>query len=49
MKGRESGMPDDSFWESFFNPRCILERMDCIGTYRTIGFVRGGLLTSRTD
>ena len=31
MKGRESGMPDDSFWETFFNPRCILERMDCVG------------------
>lgn len=32
MKGRESGMPDDSCWESFFNPRCILERMDCAGS-----------------
>ncbi len=31
MKGRESGMPDDSHWETFFNPRCILERMDCVG------------------
>ena len=31
MKGRESGMPDDSYWETFFNPRCILERMDCVG------------------
>lgn len=29
MKGRESGMPDASYWESFFNPRCILERLDC--------------------
>lgn len=32
MKGRESGMPDGSYWESFFNPRCILERLDCHGT-----------------
>jgi SAM-dependent methyltransferase len=31
MKGRESGMPDDSYWESFFNPRCILERLGCVG------------------
>lgn len=31
MKGRESGMPDDSYWEAFFNPRCILERMGCAG------------------
>ena len=31
MKGRESGMPDASDWETFFNPRCILERMDCVG------------------
>lgn len=23
-------MPDDSYWESFFNPRCILERLDCV-------------------
>ncbi len=29
MKGRESGMPDSSAWETFFNPRCILERLDC--------------------
>ena len=29
MKGRESGMPDEEYWGSFFNPRCILERLDC--------------------
>lgn len=29
MKGRESGMPDVAYWETFFNPRCILERLDC--------------------
>lgn len=33
MKGRESAMPDDSYWETFFNPRCILERMDCVGPF----------------
>lgn len=31
MKARESGMPDGSQWESFFNPRCIVERLDCRG------------------
>ena len=25
-------MPHDSDWETFFNPRCILERMDCVGS-----------------
>lgn len=29
MKGRESGMPDESYWETFFNPACILDRLDC--------------------
>ena len=29
MKVRESGMPEESYWESFFNPRCIVERLDC--------------------
>jgi SAM-dependent methyltransferase len=29
VKGRESGMPVDSYWDTFFNPRCILERLDC--------------------
>lgn len=31
MKGRETGMPDVSAWETFFNPRCILETLDCRG------------------
>jgi ubiquinone/menaquinone biosynthesis C-methylase UbiE len=31
MKGRESGMPDGSYWETFFNPRCILEKLGCEG------------------
>jgi len=29
MKGRESGMPDEPYWETFFNPRCIVERLVC--------------------
>jgi SAM-dependent methyltransferase len=31
MKGRESGMPDGTYWESFFNPSCILDRLGCRG------------------
>lgn len=32
LKGRESGMPDASYWETFFNPTCILERLGCSGS-----------------
>lgn len=31
MKGRESGMPDEGYWETFFNPTCILARLGCVG------------------
>ena len=31
MKGRESGMPDVWYWETFYNPNCILERLGCEG------------------
>ena len=31
MKGRESGMPDQSNWNTFFNPNCILTKLDCVG------------------
>lgn len=31
MKGRASGMPDESYWETFFNPACILDRLGCSG------------------
>ncbi len=31
MKARESGMPEASYWETFFNPSCILERLGCSG------------------
>jgi hypothetical protein len=40
MKGRESGMPDGGYWETFFNPRCILERLGChgpVGTWSSSG------------
>jgi SAM-dependent methyltransferase len=29
MKGRESGMPDESYWDSFFNPICMVEKIQC--------------------
>jgi hypothetical protein len=29
MKGRESGMPDESCWDSFFNPTCRVEKLEC--------------------
>jgi len=31
MKGRESGMPDESYWDSFFNPTCMVEKLDFTG------------------
>jgi SAM-dependent methyltransferase len=30
-KGRESGMPDEAYWQSFFNPDCIISRLECSG------------------
>lgn len=34
MKGRESGMPDEAYWESFFNPSCVVEQLDCAESRR---------------
>ena len=31
MKGRESGMPDESCWDAFFNPGCMIAKLDCTG------------------
>jgi SAM-dependent methyltransferase len=31
MKGRESGMPDESYWDTFFNPACMVAKLDCSG------------------
>jgi SAM-dependent methyltransferase len=30
-KGRESGMPEAAYWETFFNPDCIVSKLDCAG------------------
>ena len=29
MKGRDSGMPDEDYWNSFYNADCIVEKLDC--------------------
>lgn len=45
-KGRESGMPDEPYWRSFFNPTCILGKLDCAGTCDVVEFGCGyGLFT----
>ena len=31
MKGRESGMPDESCWGALFNPACVVAKLDCGG------------------
>ena len=28
-KGRESGMPAEDYWATFFNPECLLDALDC--------------------
>jgi SAM-dependent methyltransferase len=45
-KGRESGMPEEEYWQSFFNAECILSKLDCGGTGDVIEFGCGyGLFT----
>jgi ubiquinone/menaquinone biosynthesis C-methylase UbiE len=29
MKGRESGMPEEARWQSFFDADCIVEKLEC--------------------
>lgn len=29
MKGRESGMPVEAYWESFFDPPCVVRKLGC--------------------
>ena len=31
-KGRESGMPVESLWGSFFDPACVLAKLECAGS-----------------
>lgn len=45
-KGRESGMPDADYWGTFFNPECIVSRLDCAGIHDVVEFGCGyGLFT----
>lgn len=32
MKGRESGMPEEDYWQTFFDADCIVERLGCVRT-----------------
>jgi SAM-dependent methyltransferase len=29
MKGRESGMPNEDYWQTFFDAACIVEKLEC--------------------
>ena len=45
-KGRESGMPDAAYWQTFFNPECIVGKLDCRGPIDAVEFGCGyGLFT----
>ena len=48
-KARESGMPDESYWGTFFNPECIVGKLDCAGPIDVVEFGCGyGLFTIPT-
>lgn len=32
MKGRDSGMPQEAYWESFFDADCVVASLDCPGS-----------------
>lgn len=34
MKARESGMPEEAFWQTFFDPVCVLGKLDCTAACR---------------
>jgi SAM-dependent methyltransferase len=45
-KGRESGMPDEAYWQTFFNAECIVSKLDCAGAGDVLEFGCGyGLFT----
>lgn len=45
-KARESEMPDEAYWTTFFNPDCIIGRLDCKGAMDVVEFGCGyGLFT----
>lgn len=45
-RGRESGMPEEDYWRTFFKPDCIVDVLDCAGSGDVIEFGCGyGLFT----
>ncbi len=38
VKGRESGMPDEDYWSTFFDPECILRKLECVGPINVLEF-----------
>jgi len=40
MKGRESGMPAEAYWGTFFDAPCIVRKLDCAGS--RLGLVEFG-------
>lgn len=36
MKTRESGMPDAAYWQTFFNPECIVTKLGCDASCRDV-------------
>ncbi len=38
MKARESGMPDEEYWNTFFDPECVLNELGCIGAIDALEF-----------
>lgn len=37
-KGRESGMPDEAFWNTFFDPERVVAALDCAGSVNVVEF-----------
>ena len=45
-KVRESGMPEEVLWRTFFDPECILTKLECSGAFDVVEFGCGyGLFT----
>src|SRR5689334_2975630 len=38
VKGRDSGMPEEHVWAEFFQPQCVLTKLDCTGCRDIVEF-----------
>ncbi len=38
MKGRESGMPEEAYWNTFFDPERVVAALDCAGSVDVVEF-----------